>query len=172
MKKSLILKALKILGQSVAIERDLIISGGAAGILCHNFSRATIDIDLIYSNPPMDRDLIKHVQNVAHKLRLPSAWLNDGAKGWADLLPDDFHQRLVQIGRFGPLNISALGRKDLILLKFAALREQDREDLAVMKPTSEEITFVQEQLERISRMRPDIALLMDLYVRQGTGHGY
>lgn len=89
-------------------------------------------------------------------------------KAWADLLPPDFLDRLEEIGVFSNLRVRRLGRLDLLVMKFFALRAQDIDDISAIAAAEEEITFVRGQLTRIARTRPDRALRMQLYLDQGN----
>lgn len=110
------------------------------------------------------RDLI---DQVAEERGLPTAWLNDAMKGWADVLPRDFHDRLFAIGSFNRLSLYSLGRPDLVLLKLFSMRAEDIEDLRTLEPTEEDLRFVEAQLPRIARQHPKQALRIQLYLEQG-----
>ena len=107
---------------------------------------------------------------------LKPGWLNDGVRAHHDLLPGDFHTRLLEVGKFGNLTVRMLGRKDLILMKLAAARPRDLDDVHAINPTAEELAFVEGQLERINRTAPKVALKIHLYLQQTgsqsstTGH--
>ena len=104
---------------------------------------------------------------VAEELGVKADWLNDGVRAWRDLLPPDFYRRLEPVGTFGNLTVERLGRNDLILMKLAATRPRDLDDLQALKPTADEIAFVKGQLHRIAAIDMKSAMRIDLYLQQG-----
>lgn len=159
-------RALTALGQRCPPQSEVIIAGGAAAILCQWLSRTTDDIDVIDAEPRLAQLQIAVVQ-VADELQLSERWLNDGAKGFAAVLPPDFRERLVEVGQFGQLTVHAIARRDFILLKLYAFRPIDFEDLRLLRPNAEELEFVQEQLPRIATFDAKKAYYIELYLRQG-----
>ncbi len=87
-------------------------------------SRATMDFDIAFAEPRLSA-LRPQIEEVAEDLGLPERWLNDGAKGFAQVLPPEFRERLVHVGTFGRLVVHAISRRDFILMKLAALRAED-----------------------------------------------
>lgn len=65
---------------------EITICGGAAGILCHGLTRATLDIDLVVSSPALS-SLAQSCRRVAENNGLAESWINDSAKGFIDYLP-------------------------------------------------------------------------------------
>jgi hypothetical protein len=165
MERSELIQALERLGTLCAAGTEIVLAGGAALILAGYIDRGTDDGDVIHSDPKL-ADLEDVIAIVAEERDLPGAWLNDGVKAWADVLPPDFLDRLEEVGVFTHLCVRRLGRLDLLVMKFFALRAQDLEDISVMAPVEEEIAFVRGQLGRIARTRPDRALRMELYLDQ------
>jgi hypothetical protein len=167
MERSELIQALERLGTLCAPGTEIVLGGGAALILAGYIDRGTEDGDVIHSTPRL-ADLEDVLAIVAEEHDLPGAWLNDGVKAWADVLPPDFLGRLEEVGVFTNLRVRRLGRRDLLVMKFFALRAQDLEDISAMAPVEEEIAFVRGQLGRIARTRPDRALRMQLYLDQGN----
>jgi hypothetical protein len=65
--------------------------------------------------------------------------MSDAAKGFADILPPDFYNRLVPLEfTFRHLRLYALGRPEQVAMKIVALREQDLEDLELLLPQMSE----------------------------------
>lgn len=171
MQRSDLIQALARLGALCSSSTEIVLAGGAALILAGYIDRGTEDGDVIHSEPRLT-DLEAVLATVAEERDLPGAWLNDGVKAWADVLPPDFATRLEEVGVFGNLRVRRLGRLDLLVMKLFALRDQDLEDVAAMAPAEEEVAFVRGQMERIARTRPDRALRMQLYLDQGDAfHG-
>jgi hypothetical protein len=60
------------------------------------------------------------------------------------MLPVSWQKRLQLVGVFGKLRVKALGRLDLLATKVYAGRAKDRQHLAEMGVTREEITFLRD----------------------------
>lgn len=166
MERSELIQALERLGTLCSPGTEIVLAGGAALILAGYIDRGTEDGDVIYSDPKL-ADLEDVIATVAEERDLPGAWLNDGVKAWADVLPPDFLDRLEEVGVFTNVRVRRLGRLDLLVMKFFALRAQDLDDISAMAPVESEIAFVRGQLGRIAINRPDRALRMQLYLDQG-----
>jgi hypothetical protein len=169
MRRQDFLLAFQELGSRIDLEAEVVIAGGSALLLLGVVDRETGDIDAVASQPKLSA-LARHIALVGEELGLPASWLNDGVRAYHDLLAPDYRTRLITVGTFGALTVRTLGRPDLILLKVAAARPRDLDDLRALAPTLEEITFVASQLDRINHIRPREALRMRLYLDQG-GHG-
>ncbi len=163
-------QALNELGQRCPPQSEVIIVGGAAGVLCDWLDRATTDIDVIDATPRLVL-MQSALAGVAETLGLPEHWLNDGAKAFVDVLPPDFRTRLVDLGQFGHLRVHAISRQDFILLKLYAFRDVDFEDLRLLQPTAHELDFVRRQLSRISTFDHKKAHYIELYLNQGENPG-
>lgn len=75
-------------------------------------------------------------------MALPASWINDdvGLHRWT--LPKGWESRRVQVGIYGSLHVFAIGRLDLITMKFLANRAVDLDHLLQLKPTSDELDQV------------------------------
>ncbi len=71
---------------------------------------------------------------------------------------------MVELGVFGSLTVKMLGREDLLLMKMAALRPRDISDIRAMNPTTAELAFIEEQLERINAFDSKAALRIKLFL--------
>jgi hypothetical protein len=147
---------------------DLVVVGGAAMILHFGASRATRDIDVLVLKGNAT-ELREAAKAIAQDYNLPEDWLNDGVKGFASILPPDFHQRL------SPLNFSlqhlrlyALGRPEQVAMKIVALREQDLEDLELLLPqlSLEEQQVVTKIMEHVGQFRPDWAQRIQYFLEE------
>lgn len=161
--------ALSRLGERLEREVDITVAGGAALLMAFDLERGTMDVDTVEAVPGFDEPFRRAVRETADELELAPNWLNDSAKAYQEVLASGYRRRRRHVGDFGRLRVYALGRRDLILLKVFAMRAQDIEDLRELAPTKAEIAFVREHLERLSRLRPDRALAMRLYLEQGEG---
>lgn len=156
-------QALEALGQLCPTGTHVVLVGGAALILGYGVARTTHDIDVLMASPRL-AEFGRAIDQVADQLDLAKRWINDGAKAYGEVLPDDFRDRLTHIGRFGHLSVDAVSRRDLLLLKLHALRPEDLEDVDALAPTSDEIAFVRAQLPRIARFDPARAYRTDAYL--------
>lgn len=164
-----IVEALEQLGKRLEEEVEITVAGGAALLMAFDLERGTVDVDAVEAVPGLDEAFRRAIREVAEEMELAPNWLNDSAKGYVGVLASGYRKRRRHVGDFGRLRVHALGRRDLILLKLFAMRAKDVEDLRELKPTVEEIEFVRRNLERLSRIRPDRALAMQLYLEQGGG---
>jgi hypothetical protein len=168
MRRDDFLHAFELLGSRLPDPVHVIVAGGSALILAGYIDRDTGDGDLIETSPKLST-FERYIREVGEELLLPEHWLNDGARAWHDLLPPDFHTRITSVRTFGNLTVDRLSRQDLILMKLAAGRPRDLDDVAVLAPTPQEIAFVQSQLERINSFNPGHAMRIQLYLEQGAG---
>lgn len=131
---------------------EILIVGGAAGILTGQLSAATTtgDVDLLKCHLPQDRDeLLDAAAAVGREMSLPASWMNEDVGLFAWTLPAGWEQRRVLVGQYGRLRVFAAGRLDLLAMKFLAHRPYDLEQLQSMRVTREELTFVQAHLRRL-----------------------
>ena len=149
-----IARALRALGAALGAGPpvEMLIVGGAAGLITGQLPAAltTADVDVLLVVPPdQAEDVMAAGERVGHELRLPPAWLSEDVRLFAEALPDDWRARRVEVGRFGRLTVLAVGRLDLIAMKFYAGRPADREHLSHLRPTAAELAAVREYLAAI-----------------------
>ena len=87
--------ALAALGMRCAAA-EIVVVGGAAAILCRWLERATVDVDIAFSDPRLAA-LAGDIHAVAEELGLPRGWINDSAKAFSGVLPSDFRERLIEV---------------------------------------------------------------------------
>ena len=117
-------QALQKLDSKLRQPVTLIIGGGGAMLLAHQFPLATADIDAIPKGiETADLDLI--VKEIAQELGLPPDWLNPYYSTFSHCLPGDYGLRLIPIleGKF--LKAHALGKEDMLIMKCFAHRQKD-----------------------------------------------
>jgi len=156
--RELVLNALAATG-SVLAEADqtepvrVVLCGAAAGILGGDLGgqRQTLDCDVIESEPGERFGAVRDAASiVAEQHGLKADWLNQESRRYAHLLPPGWTQRLRPVGRFGPLEVLAVGRRDLLALKLmgTAQRPQDLEDIESMSPSGDELDFLARYLDQ------------------------
>lgn len=163
-----LIEVLRKLDKHLSVPLDLILIGGAAMILHFGAQRATRDVDVLVLQGNVT-ELRKAVKAIAVEHGLPENWLNDAAKGFADILPPDFRQRLVFLDfGFRHLRLYVLGRPEQVALKIIALREQDLEDLEVLLPqlSETEKRVVVGIMHHVSKFRPDWAQRMQYFLEE------
>lgn len=148
-----ILRNLSELGVRLVVEDaiEVLLVGGAAGLLLGELprSRVTQDCDIIRCDPSEAREaLLWAAADVAKVRGLPEGWLNCDVMQ-LDILPDGWQSRRAHIGDFGPLQVYALSRQDLIATKFYAGHPRDVEDIMAMSPDGMELAFVRQYLNML-----------------------
>lgn len=154
---ALAVKALKRTGDRLAADLPpitLYLVGGVSGMLMNLLppSRTTGDCDVMVIDPDRAWEQVKAAaEAAADELGLKTDWLNGDSRMYAWQMPLGWQGRCKALGRYGPLRVLALSRKDLIASKImgAPKRVQDRTDLQALKPTAEELGFVDEHLRRV-----------------------
>jgi hypothetical protein len=96
MDKHELINILSRLDEHLSSPFDVVIVGGAAMILHFGAPRATRDVDVLVLKGNVS-ELREAARIIAHDQDLPDDWLNDGAKGFASILPPDFSQRLTKL---------------------------------------------------------------------------
>ncbi len=157
---------LKALDNRLDEELEIILCGGAAGILKGSLARDTLDIDLITSIPKISH-YSNLIQAIADEYSLSPRWLNDGAKGYVSYLPEDFKTRMEKLNNnFKYLRVFLLSNSDLFIMKLAALRAEDIPDIKCFKLNEDELTIVKETINHISDFDVKTAMKMKLYLEE------
>ena len=151
--------ALAATGRHLRLDRDveILLVGGAAGVLTGLLPAAwtTADVDTIHCHLARDRDaVLDAAADAGRELALPPAWLNDWSGLYVWTLPPGWQSRRVLVGTFGRLHVFAVGRQDLIALKFIAHRERDLEHLRLLIVTPAERDAVRTYLDQLARDNP------------------
>jgi hypothetical protein len=137
-------------------EVEIVIVGGAAMALTGLLPRrVTVDCDVALHAP---REAWGALERAAAKVAaaqgLPIDWLNPETETLAHRMPDGWRDRATEIGRYGSIKLVALGRSDLIAMKFIAGRAVDLEDIRALRVTAEEGEFVRTYLRDLERKHP------------------
>lgn len=166
--------AFRRLGEALKVQRDveILIVGGAAALLTGQLPDVwtTADVDLIHCRLPEDRDaVLEAAGQVAEDPAFSGSWLSDFSGIFIWTLPDGWEHRRVLVGTYGRLSVWAVGRQDLMVMKFAAHRTRDLEHLAQLKPTKSELVICDQVLESLGERYPEhgsqVAMARDV-VRQ------
>lgn len=147
--------ALRGVGQKLdpGKEVEILLVGGAAGMVTGVLSpdRVTTDCDVMVCLP---HDALAAVESaaeeVAREMELASDWLNSNVQIRRDALPDGWETPKQWVNRYGPLNVCAASRIDLIAMKVLAGRDSDIEDLDAMKVRREDLDFVRAYLDKLA----------------------
>jgi hypothetical protein len=146
----------------------VVLVGGAAMILHFGAQRATRDVDVLVLRGDLG-GLRQAVRAIASQHDLPEDWMNEAAKGFADILPPDFERRLVRLDLpLQHLRLSVLGRPEQAAMKIVALREQDLEDLELLLPLMSEAdkeTLIA-IMHHVSAFRPDWAQKIQYFLQE------
>lgn len=145
-----ILSSLKKVGKLITADGniDLVLIGGAAGILTNQFpgDRVTTDCDIIHLVPIESlADIENAARVVAEEDLLQEGWLNAKAMS-LNVLPDGWDSRKIEIATFGHLRVFSLSRLDLIATKFYGGSARDRMDILSMNPTPDELAYAKNYL--------------------------
>jgi len=160
--------ALQALDAELTSLCDIVLVGGAAMILHFGAGRATRDIDVLVLRGDL-AELREAAAATAREHQLPADWINDAAKGFADILPPDFYHRLMPLDLpLQNLRLYVLGRPEQVAMKIVALREQDLEDLELLLPqlSEEDKGVLLAIMQHVSRFRPDWAQRIQYFLEE------
>lgn len=155
--------ALLHLGSTLRENASLTLGGSAALLLTGALDRFTDDGDVVESSVDF-ATLLDAVRQVEVVELAPPGWLNTSIQAYTHVLPADYRSRLVHLPRMGRLDVSLLGRPDVILMKTYAHRPRDLQDLLAVAPTEQELAFVEQCIPRIAAKEPDRAAMMHAVV--------
>jgi len=128
---------------------EMILIGGGAGMLSGLLpdGRQTVDLDVMEVTPPEILDLCcYHAPSVAEELGISPRWFDATPHTIRHTMLDGWRERTVSVGRFGPLEVRAIARIDLISLKAIASRHRDLLDLHSLRVTRSEVECILEGL--------------------------
>lgn len=150
-----VLAAFEQLGSAIGgyDEIEIVLVGGMAGRLAGWFSETetTKDCDVMAYSPEQAFGYVEsEAFKVAQSMGLPRRWLNSASHGFDWALPAGWQDRKHLIGRYGLLIVYHVSRVDLIALKVVASRDVDRSHLLTMDVTDEDLSFVEEHLDRLA----------------------
>ena len=154
---------------------EMILIGSGSGMLSGLLpdGRQTVDVDVMDVTPPEIFDLCcYHAPRIAEECGISPSWFDATPHTIRHTMLDGWRERTVAVGWFGPLEVRAIARIDLISLKLIAGRERDLNDLGALRVTAAEARFVIGALPQIIKRgaNPDsveaaIALARDFLKR-------
>lgn len=168
MDKSLLISALKELDKQVTFHFKIVIVGGAAMIIHFGATRVTRDVDAIVEGDNF-REIKSASRIVAEKFQLDEEWLNDSVKGFASILPPDFHKRMTKLDlELRNIELFVLGIAEQLIMKIIALREQDLEDIELLLPqlSDEDKRIVVKNMHHVSKSRLDWAQKIQYFLEE------
>lgn len=162
--------ALRALGKELGSgpEIQILIIGGAAGLLAGLLPVGTTtgDVDAVDFRPPsVVEEVLEAAIKVADREGLPRGWLSVDAGLFATAIPDGWEARCLVVGQLGRLVVRALGRRDLIAMKFFAHRAGDLEHLVAMNVTADEIAFTKRHLTQLGKRLPGDRAQIEMALR-------
>lgn len=117
-------QALKTLDHHLSTSLRLIMGGGGAMIMAHNYPLSTTDIDAIPMNSSIE-ELDPLIKQISVELSLPGDWLNPYFSTFSYVLPQDYGSRLIRVFQGNRLSVDAIGREDMLIMKCFAHRAKD-----------------------------------------------
>jgi hypothetical protein len=147
MNKSDMIKAFKSLDKRIEAPTRIIIGGGAALVAAYDVPISTQDVDGVPDRSSMElADFKKEVRAVGRELGISQDWLNDHFSTFLFVLPSDYGSRLVELYRGKHLEVCALGKEDLVLMKCFAGREKDIPHVRVLLKKGADLKVVDDRL--------------------------
>ena len=161
--RALALRAFASLDARVTEPVRLILGGGTAMILAHDYPLATTDADAFPVRGTLS-DLEPHALAVAKELDLEPDWLNPWFTTFTHVLPSDYGSRLVRVFDGTRLTVDALGAEDLLVMKLFAGRDKDRPHTMRLLKQAEHLDIVDRQLSLLGDKRiPGAQKAADLF---------
>lgn len=146
--KQIMLNALAALDGALPGPLTLIMGGGGAMILAHQYPLATTDIDAIPKGMTIG-ELDPYVKKIAADLNLPPDWLNPYFASFSYTLPSDYQARLVLVYQGNALTVEALGAEDMLILKCFAHRAKDVGHARQLLRNKIKIEIVEDQIHAL-----------------------
>ncbi len=149
----LMLRALEALDTKLKTSVRLIVGGGGAMALAHNFPLSTTDIDAVPVGGMTIEELDPLIKQVAQELSLAPDWLNPFYSSFAHVLPSNYGKRLIEVASFKLLKVSALSKEDLLIMKCFAAREKDVVHARALVKKGAVLSIVRDQIALLEGKR-------------------
>jgi len=164
--KTIALKALKKLDSLLEAKRHskirLIVGGGSAMVLAHNFPGQTDHVDSIAT---IDfSELSDDILQVAKEFGLSGDWLNPYYSSYAHYPPGNYDSRLIQVLQGSVISVEALGVEDLLIMKLMAGRAKDMKHIRFLFHKKVDLSVIDKRLAQLKTISPKEALnALDLF---------
>lgn len=165
MDKKQLNSAFESLSRCLAVPTRVIIGGGAAMVAAYDIHLSTQDVDGVPDRTSMElSDFKEAVRAVGRELKISQDWLNDYFSTFLFVLPSDYGDRLVSIYKGDFLEVCALGKEELILMKCFANREKDILHARVLIRKGANLKIVDQRIqELIEKNIPGATKAADLF---------
>ncbi len=165
MNKDQMLVAFRELDTLISQPTRIIVGGGAALVAAHGIPVVTEDVDGVPDKTTLELSEIKSaIREVGRKLKLSQAWLNDYFSPYLFVLPSDYGSRLIPLFKGKNLEVDALGREDLLLMKCFAGREKDIPHARALIRKGVDLKLVDRRLqELLEKKLPSARQAADLF---------
>lgn len=152
--QEIMLKALQRLDELIPTylnsnEVRLIMGGGGAMILAHGFKLGTSDIDAVPAKGVEVSALDPLVKKIAEEQNLVSDWLNPYFSTFAHTLPSDYANRLISVFKGKQLEVLALGKEEMLIMKCFAHRQKDIGHARALIKKGTDIKAVEQHIESL-----------------------
>lgn len=139
-------KAFALLDKELRDPLTLILGGGGAMILAHDYPLATTDVDALPLQTSFE-EIDPLVQRIAHDADLPGDWLNPYFSTFTHVLPPDYGSRLVDVFSGKMLRVRALGKEDMLVMKCFAHRPKDLGHARALMKAGVDVKLVEDIIE-------------------------
>lgn len=140
------IKAFDLLDKRIDQGLTLLIGGGGAMVLGHDFPLSTMDIDAIPKGMTME-ELSPLIEEIGHELNIPLDWLNPYFSTFTFVLNNQYESRLVTVYQGENITATALGKEDLLLMKCFAGRDKDIPHTLALIKSGADLEEVEHQLD-------------------------
>jgi hypothetical protein len=130
----------------------LIMGGGGAMVLAHDFPLSTTDIDAVPRGIEF-ADLDPYVKSVAEELDLPVDWLNPYFSSFSHVLSPGFMEDTIVVFDQPALKVVALGKTDMLIMKCFAHRRKDVGHGRALVRGGADLDRVESRIEELLRKR-------------------
>ncbi len=130
----------------------LILGGGTAMIMAHQFPLSTSDVDAVSKNSSL-LEIENEIKQVGSELNLPADWLNPHFSSFMFVLPNDFESRLVKVFDKKFLSVFALGIEDMLLMKCFAHRAKDIGHTKFLLKKNINLKIVENQIDLLKQKK-------------------
>lgn len=130
----------------------LILGGGTAMIMGHQFPLSTSDVDAVSKNSSL-LEIENEIKQVGAELNLPADWLNPHFSSFMFVLPHDFETRLINVFDKKFLSVFSLGSEDMILMKCFAHRAKDIGHTKFLLKKNANLKIVENQIELLKQKK-------------------